>query len=475
MLFNSWVFIFFLCAILPVYYSLNTRPQIFFLVGASCFFYGYWDYRFLSLIILSVLLNYFLALRIQPATKKGRKILVVIGLCCNLGFIGFFKYFNFFIDTFSSISQALGFSPFTSTLRIILPLGISFYTFQAMAYIINVYRGDQEATNDFISFALYMCYFPQLLAGPIGKPAILLPAIQAKKRVTKENIFSGIQLIMIGFVKKVAIADAVAPYVNSIYQSPQGQLSIDLLCGVYLFALQIYGDFSGYSDIARGVSKFMGIELMVNFRQPYFSKNVVEFWRRWHISLSEWLRDYLYISLGGNRRGKLNTYRNLIITMLLGGLWHGASWVFVFWGCLHGVYLAVHRLITDLEPRKRARDNQIWNSGIISISKMLFTFHLIAFAWVFFRSPNVSVAVAYLSRLFNTNYWIYPSHSYLFVTVFYLSFVFLLDLPLYRSNRELLFLNQTHWVWRSAVYVALILIISFVGESYVQPFIYFQF
>ncbi|MFZ5569865.1 MAG: MBOAT family O-acyltransferase [Thermodesulfobacteriota bacterium] len=475
MLFNSWVFLLFLAVVLPVYYSLNTRFQNIFLIVASYFFYGYWDYRFLSLIVISTTVNYTIALGIQTAAGKKKKKLLIIGIILNLGFLGFFKYYHFFIDSLSDVFQILGFSPVTSTLKIILPLGISFYTFQAMAYIIDVYLGRQTATKDKISFALFICYFPLLLAGPIERAGHLLPMLQSKRVVRREDVTAGIQLILIGLVKKIAIADAVAPFVNRLYQDCNGHMSLDLLCGVYLFAIQIYGDFSGYSDIARGVSKLLGIDLIMNFRQPYFSKNIVEFWRRWHISLSGWLRDYLYIPMGGNRKGKWKTYRNLMITMLLGGLWHGASWVFVIWGGLHGAYLALHRIFKEITKKEIRENSRSWKTAVITWFSVFVTFHLTSVAWVFFRSPDLRTAGVYLLRLASPANWGYGDASLVQATVFYLLFTFLLDLPQYLADRELLLTAGTHWIWRGLTYAMLMVMISFIGESYVQPFIYFQF
>lgn len=474
MLFNSLIFILFLTVVIPTYYCLSTRWQNIFLILASYVFYSYWDYRFLSLIMISTCINYYLALRIQSAhSDRLKRLFLIISLSCNLGFLGFFKYFNFFINSFSTLTQSFGFGPFTNSLHIILPLGISFYTFQIMAYIIDVYRGKQSATTDFISFALYVSYFPQLVAGPIERSQHLLPAIQSKRIVTREQITAGVQLILIGFVKKIAIADAVAPHVNMFFTKPQQFSSLDLLCGMYLFALQIYGDFSGYSDIARGVSKLMGIELMINFKQPYLSQSISEFWRRWHISLSSWLRDYLYIPLGGNRKGTLATYRNLFITMFLGGLWHGAAWVFVFWGCLHGIYLAVHRFFRNSIIKSSFPSES--QNFIVKAIKILITFHLVCFAWIFFRAPNFATAYSYISTLVSFSSLWFTDSSLLMLTVFYVLFVLAIDLPSYISDRELLLSDQSPWVWRGLVYALLIITLSFIGESHVQPFIYFQF
>ncbi|NLX14084.1 MAG: MBOAT family protein [Phycisphaerales bacterium] len=326
MVFTSFTFVFFLAVVLPLYYALSHRWQNRFLLVASYVFYGAWDWRFLSLLAISTVVDYLVADRLhRTASMAGKRILLGISLCGNLGLLAFFKYFNFFLDSFNQLSASLGLGQCSWAIHIILPVGISFYTFQTMGYVIDVYRGRQEPARNFLDFALYVSYFPQLVAGPIERAGNLLPAIYRPRKVTPSQIGTGLQLILMGYLKKIAIADAVAPYVNDIFADPAHQSSVRLLLGLYLFAIQIYGDFSGYSDIARGVSRLLGIELMINFKQPYLSANITEFWRRWHISLSTWLRDYLYIPLGGNRKGTSNTYRNLMLTMLLGGLWHGAD------------------------------------------------------------------------------------------------------------------------------------------------------
>jgi len=346
MAFNSFVFLVFLALVLPCYYALSHKWQNRFLLAASYVFYGAWDWRFLSLLAASTLIDYHVAQALHQTSKLGRRrILLAVSVCANLGFLAAFKYFDFFVGSLSTLLVSLGLGELPWAIQVVLPVGISFYTFQTLGYTIDVYRRTQEPTRDFAAFALYVSYFPQLVAGPIERARNLLPRILNKRTVTPARIATGLQLMLMGYLKKTAIADAVAPYVDEIFAHPDQQSSLRLLFGLYLFAIQIYGDFSGYSDIARGVSRLFGIDLMVNFKQPYLSANITEFWRRWHISLSTWLRDYLYIPLGGNRKGKLNTYRNLMITMLLGGLWHGAAWGFVIWGGLHGLYLAVHKLI----------------------------------------------------------------------------------------------------------------------------------
>jgi alginate O-acetyltransferase complex protein AlgI len=347
MLFNSFVFVLFLAIVLPVYYALSHRWQNRFLLVASYVFYGYWDWRFLGLLAISTVLDFALALLIagtdSPRRKKRR---VALSVVVNLGILGFFKYFDFFVDSAAVLLESAGLQANLPMLRVVLPVGISFYTFQSMAYTIDVYRGIQPPTRNLLDFALYVAYFPQLVAGPIERASRLLPQIQSPRRVGQAQWERGAQLILWGYVKKVAIADGLAPYADAVFRDPSSFSGLSLWLGVYCFAVQIYCDFSGYTDIARGVSQLLGIELMENFRQPYLSRNITEFWRRWHISLSTWLRDYLYVPLGGNRRGPAMQYRNLMITMLLGGLWHGAAWTFVVWGGLHGLFLATHKYMT---------------------------------------------------------------------------------------------------------------------------------
>lgn len=473
MLFNYWVIIAVLAA-LPLYYSLNRQWQNIFLIVASYAFYSCWDYRFLSLIIITTFLNFYFTAKIhETQDRPARKTFLIIGLVYNLGILGFFKYYDFFITSFIAAFQPLGFVPHVRVLNLILPLGISFFTFKIMGYLIDVYRGGQRPA-DMVSFALFVGYFPEISAGPIGRADTFLPQIARKRPFAKERIFAGLQLILLGFFKKKVIADAVAPYVNQLFSSPQQFMSMDLLCGIYLYTLQIYADFSGYTDIVRGISKLLGIEIMENFRQPYLSKDIREFWRRWHISLSRWLRDYLYIPLGGSRKGTARTYINLLATMLLCGLWHGAAWVFVVWGGIHGLYLASSRYFRGSLKKPGAVVPEA-HGTVRTLLAMLMTFHLVAFAWIFFRAPDFQRASLYILAMFNPANFGYSSASLMLVTLSYLALVLAVDVPLYRSKRELLVTPEAPWVWRGVVYALLILAVSFLGETYVQPFIYFQF
>ncbi|MEZ6050276.1 MAG: MBOAT family O-acyltransferase [Planctomycetaceae bacterium] len=317
-LFNSPEFAIFLVVVLAAYYALSSRAQNVLLVVASYFFYGWWDWRFCLLLAFSTVLDFTCALKIEGSLEQQRKWWLWLSVCGNLGVLGFFKYYDFFVTSAFQALSFWGLEPNPPLLKVILPVGISFYTFQTMAYTIDVYRRKMEPTRDFILMALYVSYFPQLVAGPIERAQHMFKQFARARHVEERRLLTGGFLILLGLFKKLAIADAVAPRVNEIYLVSGEASWLTLLEGAWLFSLQIYGDFSGYSDIARGVSRLLGIELMVNFRQPYLSQSITEFWRRWHISLSTWLRDYLYIPLGGNRLGPVRTYVNLIITMLLG-------------------------------------------------------------------------------------------------------------------------------------------------------------
>ncbi|MBI4557226.1 MAG: MBOAT family protein [Candidatus Hydrogenedentes bacterium] len=482
MLFNSFVFVFFLAIVLPVYYRLSHAWQNRFLVVASYVFYGWWDWRFLSLLAVSTAVDYVAAQAIEATRSVARKRLWLFSsLVANLGILGFFKYFNFFVDSFSRVLVSLGLNPNPPVLSIVLPVGISFYTFQTMAYTIDVYRGQQHATRNLVNFALYVSYFPQLVAGPIERASRLLTQIERPRRVGQDQIASAAQLILWGYVKKVAIADGLASYVDIAFQKPMELGAGALWIGLYAFAIQIYCDFSGYSDIARGVSRLMGVELMENFRQPYVSANITEFWRRWHISLSTWLRDYLYISLGGNRKGPMAQYQNLIVTMLLGGLWHGANWTFVAWGGLHGLYLALHKLITRGRKISETPPPNTLRSWSVQIVKMLVTFHLVCVTWVLFRSPNMETAYLYLGGLISPLFPFFertttPEFIGAFWTLlFYGAFAIMLDLGCWLGNHETCTPPRMRWWVRGAAYATGLLILSFVRAPSGEAFIYFQF
>lgn len=475
MLFNSWEFLIFLPIVLALYYSVrNMRFQNVMLLVASYVFYGWWDWRFLSLIIISTVLDFFCGRAIYNAKTKGRrKMFLAFSVLGNLSILGFFKYFNFFVDSAAGLLSMFGLEANMPALNIILPVGISFYTFQTMSYTLDIYKGKFKPTKDFLNFMLYVSFFPQLVAGPIERASRLLPQLEKPRVITWEKIASGLTLILIGYLRKVVIADNLAPMVERAFSNPSGASSGLLLGGLYAFALQIYGDFAGYSDIARGVGKLLGIELMENFQQPYFSTSITEFWRRWHVSLSSWLRDYLYIDLlGGNRKGKARTYLNLFLTMFLGGLWHGAAWTFVVWGVLNGVYLAVEKMTLFAKrkfsmPETRASFGQ-W---VVRIVRMLFVFHLVCLTWIFFRAPNFSVAFQYLTGIFTNGGWAEFLSPLLFFTW---TAILFLDIPIYLFKDHTVIRRIPQFA-QMLVYAAIILIIITFTASGKTPFIYFQF
>lgn len=398
MLFNSLVFLVFMAVVLLVYPRLRHRAQNWFLLVASYVFYGYWDWRFLSLLAISTLTDYLVGRtlhRTEDVTKRKR--LLAVSVTVNLGLLGFFKYFNFFVDSMGAIIEGFGMEPHVPLLRVLLPVGISFYTFQTLSYTIDVYRRRLEPTDDLLDFAVFVSFFPQLVAGPIERAKNLLPQVAMPRLVDRRMVVTGMNLILMGFFKKIFVADTLAPFVNQVFDDPGTWTSGQLLTGVYAFCFQIYGDFSGYSDIARGVARLLGFELMENFHAPYLSRSPAEYWKRWHVSLSTWLGDYLYIPLGGNRKGEIRTYVNLMVTMLLGGLWHGASWTFVAWGLWNGIYLAAYRLMgggkVDMRwPRTPVR-------VLRDVGMVVITFHLIAVAKIMFRAGDFGTAWAVITGI----------------------------------------------------------------------------
>ena len=483
MLFNSIEFAVFLPIVVGIYYSLEKRLQNLFLVAAGFFFYGWWDWRFCGLLAFSIVLDYSCALRIRAKPERA-KLFLGLSLCGNLGVLSFFKYFDFFAASFAELLSAMGWGIDLPLLNVILPVGISFYTFQTMAYTMDVYRGKIEPSRDFHVVALYVSFFPQLVAGPIERPARLLGQFERPRRVDASKIASGAFLILLGLFKKMAIADAVAHRVNVVFSSAADASWVVLLEGAWLFSFQIYCDFSGYSDIARGAARLFGIDLMRNFNQPYLAADITDFWRRWHISLSTWLRDYLYIPLGGSREGVRKTYRNLLVTMVLGGLWHGANWTFVIWGALHGIYLSVHKMMLSGRGSTSTGDQPSQSPSARLILKRLATFHLVLAAWIFFRAPTAISALRYLAGIVSFRGGVgavlrdpYGTLSLLRRTatlIFYGTLVLAVDLPQYRGGR-----HEAIRAWRSpirgAAYAAMVLLMILLRPDNETPFIYFQF
>jgi alginate O-acetyltransferase complex protein AlgI len=473
MLFDTPVFFVFLVLVVAGYWLLKWRKQNVFLLIASYFFYGWWDWRFLGLILISTIVDFYCARYISRSDNAvRRKFLLTLSISLNLGFLGFFKYFDFFIDSFSSTMTALGLPVNVTLMRILLPPGISFYTFQALAYIVDVYFGRLEPSESLLDYALFISFFPHLIAGPIQRPSHLLPQVQSPRTFDAQKFSDGILLILTGLFRKCVIADNCALLANAAFNGKMGEPTLPIvLLGTYAFAWQIYGDFSGYSDIARGAAQLMGFHFMVNFRQPYLSFSLQDFWRRWHISLSTWLRDYLYIPLGGSRGSEKRTYRNLMITMLLGGLWHGANWTFVVWGGIHGLGQSIERFLrTHAGSRHEPTSPQSWAHVWL---KRIFIFHVVCIAWIFFRAQSLHDAVHFLAGVGVAEWRPEFITAYKFLALFTVP-LFLMDLCLEARDEEFLFQKLqpvSQWAFASALFV----IVALFSANEANAFIYFQF
>jgi alginate O-acetyltransferase complex protein AlgI len=469
-LFNTPEYFLFFTSVLLLYFAIRHRAQNVWLLAASYLFYGTWDYRFLSLLLISTVIDYVAGLRIHAAREGGNRRAMKWALSLSVGsqlaILGFFKYFNFFVDSASSLLRAFGLSPSLPTLQVILPVGISFYTFQTMSYTIDIYRGAFAPTRNFVDFALSVAFFPHLVAGPIQRARSLIVQIERPRIVTQAHWARGLTLILIGLIRKVGVADPAGALADTYFTSPAAYTSVPLACGLVLYGLQIYNDFAGYSEIARGSANLMGFDLMRNFRHPYFARNVSDFWQRWHISLSTWLRDYLYISLGGNRRGRRRTYVNLMITMLLGGLWHGASWNFVIWGGLHGAYLTGYHFYREWRGPSRA--NASWVAALAAGATV---YALVTFSWLFFRSHDLATTSVYLAGLFALT----PGFEGAVLPVVALwSLTLAIDLPQAITDEECPIL-EWQLVPRAAFVTGGLLLLLVSGNLGHEPFIYFQF
>lgn len=482
MIFNSIEFAIFLPVVFVLYWFVvqkKLRMQNLLLLAASYFFYGWWDWRFLSLIFFSSVVDFIVGLKMAGTEHRGkRKLLLLISILVNLGFLGFFKYFNFFAESFSNAFTLLGTPIETARLNVILPVGISFYTFQTLSYSIDIYRKKFEPTRDVIAFFAFVSFFPQLVAGPIERAKNLLPQFYKPRIADTNKAVDGLRQILWGLFKKIVIADNCATYVNEIFSHSDSYSGSFLVLGAILFAFQIYGDFSGYSDIAIGTARLFGFNIMRNFAFPYFSRDMAEFWRRWHISLSTWFRDYLYIPLGGSRGGSWMKVRNTFIIFIVSGFWHGANWTFIAWGALNALYFLPLLLL------KRNRQNlEIVARGKIlpgfrEAGGMLLTFGLTVFAWIFFRAEDMSHAFSYISGIFSTSFFLLPPLDQM-EGIGYTVFLILFFVVVEWLGREQAYAIESvglAWkkIYRIGFYYGLIfLIFYFSGEQ--QDFIYFQF
>ena len=483
MLFNSLEFFIFLPLVFILYWFVfkkHLKTQNTLLLIASYVFYGMWDWRFLSLILLSTIVDYFVGLKINALEQKSkRKLWLSVSVIFNIGLLGFFKYFNFFVDSWVDFVSLFGYQmQSTWTLKVILPVGISFYTFQTMSYSFDVYYKKIKPTRDFLAFAAFVSFFPQLVAGPIERASNLLHQITNKRTFNYSQSVSGLKLILWGLFKKIVIADAFGPLVDDIFTNYSTYPSSTLVLGAIFFSFQIYGDFSGYSDIAIGTAKLFGIELMSNFKFPYFSRNIGEFWRRWHISLSSWLQAYVYVPMGGSREGKYKTIVNVFIVFLISGFWHGANWTFIFWGMLHAVIFMPLLIL--------GRNTKYKNSIIAEHSKLpslkellsvLFVFLIVTFSWIFFRSESISDAFYYIGRMFTDfSYYTY-SHpmGYRMVDYYVLILFFIFYEFLIRKDERSPFKFKSK-VLRFVIYTLVIFcLLLFYDDNIDRSFIYFQF
>jgi alginate O-acetyltransferase complex protein AlgI len=475
MLFNSIEFLLFLPTVFVLYWFVfknQLRAQNILLLLASYVFYGWWDWRFLSLIVLSTAIDYFVGLQLEKTIETSkRNFLLGLSLTANLGMLGFFKYFNFFVQSWVDAWSSVGVVMQGTTLEIILPVGISFYTFQTLSYTIDIYRKQLQPTKSFIDFAAFVTFFPQLVAGPIERASHLLPQFCKKRVFQYEQAVSGIQLIIWGLFKKVVVADNCAFFVHPIFENPAAFSSGELTVGMVFFAFQIYGDFSGYSDIAIGISKLFGFDLMVNFKFPYFSRDIAEFWRRWHISLSTWFRDYVYIPLGGSRGSRGFQLRNVFIIFLVSGFWHGANWTFIIWGLLHAL-LFLPLLLGNWNRTNLASKSYGWFDAF----KIGTTFILVCVAWVFFRADSLSLALTYLRQLisldsFSLRFFI-KNNAYMLLFLLSVLAIMILsvrELLWVLQKRETPYLNR---YWTFFLLIAIFFMGSFKNQ---MDFIYFQF
>jgi alginate O-acetyltransferase complex protein AlgI len=472
MIFNSYIFWLFFAGFFVVYRMLPHTLQNRFLLVGSYIFYGYWDWRFCGLLAFSTIVDFFVAKIIHESESQVRKKrILLISIITNLTLLGFFKYYNFFSGEFVHALAGLGLSVSLPALNVILPVGLSFYTFQSLSYTIDVYRKKAEPAKNFLDLAAYVSFFPQLVAGPIERASRFLPQFLTP-RIHKPGDFSiGLYHVMIGMFKKVIVADNLAPIANIVFSKNAGDLSgAEVLVGIYAFSIQIYCDFSGYSSIAQGIAKWLGFDLMWNFKMPYFAVSPSDFWKRWHISLSSWLRDYLYISLGGNRHGNLRTYRNLMLTMLLGGLWHGARWTFVAWGFFHGLILVIYRLLGD--GKKDEKDTPLPLKKRLPM--MLVMFHLVCISWLFFRAESLPQVWMMTFKLF-TDFRITHFALYGFGMLFFFGAPLLTYEAIIEKSKDMVLLTKIKFGYRALLYGYCVIMLWIFAPLLSQVFIYFQF
>lgn len=478
MLFNSLSFALFLPIVFILYWFVGQRRlllQNVLLLVASYYFYACWNFQFLFLLIFSTLLDYYSGLKIESSTStQARKFWFWLSIGINLGFLGVFKYFNFFVDSIQDVVSVFGQSIHLWTLKVILPVGISFYTFHGLSYVIDIYKKRIPAEKNFIHYAVFVCYFPLLVAGPIERATHLLPQIKQKRTFHYAQAVDGLRQILWGLFKKIVIADTCATYANQIFSEAATSSGSTLVLGAFFFAFQIYGDFSGYSDIALGTSRLFGMELLQNFKFPYFSRNIAEFWRRWHISLSSWFKDYLYIPLGGSQGGKVRQIRNTFLIFLVSGFWHGANWTFMVWGLLHALYIMPSVFFnTHRNNLEIVAIHQRFPSFKEFVA-MVITFSLTTFAWIFFRAHSLTDAFIYIRGIFSKSLFTMPTVRPTYVLVLLVIFISIEWIGR-RNSYAIATLGQQQSVGIRWTFYLLLIVALFIFGSQAQTFIYFQF
>lgn len=463
MLFNSFSFLLFFVIVTTLYYIIPYKPRLFLLLGASCFFYMLFVPEYIIILFVTILIDYIAGIYIEKHQnhKKKKKLYLIISILATCLVLFIFKYYNFFIENFLIASHKIGFEPNIKIINMILPIGLSFHTFQSLSYVIEVYRGNQKTEKNFLIYSIYVMFYPQLVAGPIERPQNIIHQFKIPHQFNKDNIVLGLRQMLWGFFMKVVIADRLSLYVDAVYNNPDNHHGLSIIIATLFFSIQIYCDFAGYSNIAIGSAKVMGFDLMKNFNRPYFSFSVSEFWSRWHISLSTWFRDYLYIPLGGSKNGKIHHLRNLLITFLISGLWHGANWTFIVWGGLNGLYL-IFEIILNKNKTK-------------NILSYAITMSLIVLSWLFFRATDLSTANTLLKNMtiIDLNIYIGDIHTLLY-SLLGISILFIVEFLEERKKISTLKISSNAKI-RYTYYVIIIFCILLFGVFDESQFIYFQF
>ncbi|MFT3680255.1 MAG: MBOAT family O-acyltransferase [Ferruginibacter sp.] len=476
MLFNSVQFLIFFVIVTAGYFLLDHKYRWFWLLAASCYFYMVFVPIYILILGFTIVIDYFAGIFLEDAVGKKRRMWLIASLIANIGVLAFFKYYNFLNDNLTALLHGAGYTNPIPYLSILLPIGLSFHTFQAMSYTIEVYRGNQKAERNFGIYSLYVMFYPQLVAGPIERPQNLLHQFYEKHTFEYDNTVAGLKMMLWGFFKKLVVADRLAIYVNVVYNHADQHSGMSLLLATIFFAVQIYCDFSAYSEIAIGAARVMGFKLMTNFNRPYFSRDIAEFWKRWHISLSTWFKDYLYISMGGNRVSVPRWYFNLFFVFLISGLWHGANWTFIIWGALNGIYLVLAIIFNDFNKKISAVTGLNKVPRIKTFIQVVTTFALICLTWIFFRANTVGDAWLIIKKIATLKGPLYYENpSMLLYSFMAIGFLFLMEYKVQYFKGSFSFFNNKSSLVRNISYAIIVLLILLIGVFDGGQFIYFQF